>query len=312
MGDRHSFCKMEHYYSLNSYYRKAFGGKVYKLALDGGFTCPNRDGTIDTRGCIFCSAGGSGEFAEPVSESIRAQIEAAKERVSKKAKDVVGYIAYFQSYTNTYGDIDRLRKLFTEAADCADVVGLSIATRPDCLGDAVIGLLADLNQRMPIFVELGLQTIHEETAELIRRGYGLSVYDDAVKRLKEAGLNVVVHIIFGLPNETPDMMLETVKHVGKSGADGIKLQLLHVLDGTDIANMYKEGALHVFEEDAYLNLVCDAIEHLPPHMVIHRVTGDGPKRLLLAPLWSANKREVLNRLRALMDDRHIQQGSKYE
>ena len=301
---------MERYYSINQYYKNRFGGKVYKIALDAGFTCPNRDGTLDTRGCIFCTKGGSGEFAEHLDTHIGEQIEAAKARLAKKAKDVVGYIAYLQSYTNTYAPIERLRTLYQEIISCEEIIGLAIATRPDCLPKEVLSLLAEINRKIPVFVELGLQTIHEQSAEVIRRGYALDVYDQAVDALKNIGVNVVTHVIFGLPNESPEMMLETVKYVGKSGADGIKLQLLHIIKETDLAKMYKDGLVDVMEEDAYLNLVCDAIECLPLRMVIHRLTGDGAKRDLIAPLWSANKREVLNRLARIMRERDVWQGKR--
>lgn len=301
---------MERYQTLDQYYKSRFGGKVYKLALDAGFTCPNRDGTLDTRGCIFCSAGGSGDFAEVSCGSVAEQIEAAKLRVSKKAKNAVGYIAYLQSYTNTYAPLARLRELYFSLASCKDIVGVSIATRPDCLGEDVLELLSELNQKIPVFVELGLQTIWEETASLIRRGYTLEVFDKALENLKKIGVNVIVHVILGLPGETHKMMLETVKYVGKSGADGIKIQLLHILKETDLYEMYRNGLCDAMEENEYLTLVCEALEWLPSNMVIHRLTGDGPKSTLVAPLWSANKREVLNRLRKMLEERDVHQGAR--
>lgn len=283
---------------LNEYLRSTFGCKVYKIAIDGGFTCPNRDGTIDTRGCIFCSAGGSGDFAEPCNgRSVTEQIEAGKKRVAGKIREGK-YIAYFQAYTNTYGPLEKLRSLFTEAINHPDVAALSVGTRPDCLPPETVVLLSELNKRKPVWVELGLQTIHPRSAEYIRRGYDLAVFDDAVKRLKEAGLSVVVHVILGLPGETKEQMLETVKYVGESGADGIKLQLLHVLRGTDLAAEYEAGKVPVMETEEYVDLVVDCLRVLPQNMIVHRMTGDGRKRDLLAPLWSGDKKRVMNLLKS--------------
>ncbi len=302
---------MKHFYSFNQYLRDTYGGKVYKLALDAGMTCPTRDGTLDTGGCIFCSAGGSGEFAEKPCESISSQIQKAKARVAGKATDVVGYIAYFQSYTNTYAPVSILRKLYMDAISTEGIVGLSIATRPDCLGDDVLALLSEMTQYTKVFVELGLQTSREDTARYIRRGYLNVVYRDAVRALKARGIHVVTHLILGLPGETREDMLESVRYVVSSASDGIKLQLLHVLEGTDLATAYRAGEFSILEEDEYISLVCDAIAILPPDMVVHRITGDAPKRLLIAPLWSANKREVLNRMAREMQARCLIQGSRY-
>lgn len=284
------------YYSLNQYLKDTFGCKVYKLALNGGFSCPNRDGTVGTEGCIFCSAGGSGEFAEDAAKSITQQIDAAKKRVAKKITDGK-YIAYFQAYTNTYAPLSRLRALFTEAIMHPDVAAISIATRPDCLPENVLVLLAELNRIKPVWVELGLQTIHEKTADYIRRGYPLSVYDEAVKALRERDLEVITHVILGLPGETKEEMEATVDHVCQSGATGIKLQLLHVLKGTDLEKEYREGKVRVMEEEEYIHLVANLLKRIPPQIVIHRLTGDGDKKLLVAPLWSANKKQVLNHMR---------------
>ncbi|MDE6766971.1 MAG: TIGR01212 family radical SAM protein, partial [Eubacterium sp.] len=281
------------YYSLNNYLRDTFGEKVYKLSLDAGFTCPNRDGTLDTRGCIFCSKGGSGDFAECSSLSITQQIEEGKERVSKKIKSGK-YIAYFQAFTNTYAPVSVLRAKFYEAINHKDIVALSIATRPDCLGDEVLELLDELNRIKPIFVELGLQTIHEESAKYIRRGYTLDVYDKAVENLKKIGINIVVHIIIGLPNETKADMLETVDYVCKSSANGIKLQLLHVLRNTDLEKDYRDGKFNTLELEEYLDIIKSCVDIIHKNIVIHRLTGDGTKRDLVAPLWSANKKMVLN------------------
>ena len=283
--------------TANEYFRNRFGQKVYRIALDGGFTCPNRDGTSDTRGCIFCSGYGSGDFAGSRDLSITDQIEAGKALVSKKMPDKQGkYIAYFQAFTNTYAPVTKLKVLYTEAMDHPDIVALCIATRPDCLPDEVIALLSSLNKIKPVFVELGLQTIHEKTALYIRRGYPLSVYDDAVKRLTGAGLEVITHIILGLPGESRSDMLESVSYVGKGPISGIKLQLLHVLKGTDLAADYEKGLFTCLSMEEYTDLVRDCIALLPEHVVIHRMTGDGSKKDLIAPLWSADKKRVLNML----------------
>lgn len=282
------------YTSLNQYLKNRFGTKVYKIALDGGFTCPNRDGTLGTRGCIFCSKGGSGDFAESRALDIKTQIELGKSRVSGKIKDGK-YIAYFQAFTNTYASVDRLESLYMQAIEHEDIIALSIGTRPDCLGDEVIELLERLNKIKPIFVELGLQTIHEDTAKYIHRGYELSVYDDAVRRLHKAGLNVVTHLIIGLPNETKDDMLKSVEYVCRV-TDGIKLQLLHILKGTDLEAQYNDGKIKTLTLDEYCDIICDCIKIIPKNVVVHRLTGDGAKKDLIAPLWSADKKNVLNTL----------------
>ena len=277
----------------NEYYRQRFGCKVYKLALDGGMTCPNRDGTKGTRGCIFCSGAGSGDFAERRSRSVTAQLEAAKARVAAKMKDGK-YIAFFQSFTNTYAPLPDLDALFSEAIAHPDVAALAVATRPDCLPEPVLDLLEQLDRIKPVIVELGLQTIHPQTAEFIRRGYPLADFDRAVKRLQKLGLHTVVHVILGLPGETEQMMVQTVRYVGRSGAKGIKLQLLHVLEGTDLAALWRAGRVPMMELEDYARLLGRCLSVLPPDMVIHRLTGDGAKRDLLAPLWSADKKHVLN------------------
>lgn len=282
------------YTSLNQYLKVRFGTKIYKIALDGGFTCPNRDGTLGTRGCIFCSKGGSGDFAESRKLSIYDQIEQGKRKVAGKIKDGK-YIAYFQAFTNTYASVDRLESLYMQAIEHEDIVALSIGTRPDCLSEEVIELLKRLNKIKPIFVELGLQTIHEDTAKYIRRGYELSVYDDAVRRLHKAGLNVVTHLIIGLPNETKDDMLKSVEYVCRV-TDGIKLQLLHILKGTDLEAQYNDGKIKTLTLDEYCDIICDCIKIIPKSVVIHRLTGDGAKKDLIAPLWSADKKNVLNTL----------------
>lgn len=286
------------YYSLNEYLKDTFGQKVYKISLNAGFTCPNRDGTIDTRGCIFCSKGGSGDFAESPLLSITEQIELGKERVSAKIKSGK-YIAYFQAFTNTYAPVDVLRSKYYEAVNHRDIVALSIATRPDCLGDDVLELLDEINKIKPVFVELGLQTIHQKQADYIRRGYTLEIYDKAVRDLKKIGVNVVVHIILGLPGETKDDMLETVNYVCKSGADGIKLQLLHILKGTDLEQEYYRGNIKPLEFEEYLDIIKSCVEIIPDNVVIHRLTGDGAKKDLIAPLWSADKKRVINAINKL-------------
>ena len=302
----------EHYYSLNRYLRETFGEKVYKLALDGGMTCPNRDGTLDTRGCIFCSAGGSGDFAEGRCASVSEQIEKAKARIRGKS-DAAKFIAYFQSYTNTYAPVEYLESLFSEAIEEECVVALSIGTRPDCLPEEVIDLLARLNQIKPVWVELGLQTIHEETARYIRRGYPLPVYEDALRRLKAAGITVIVHVILGLPGESREMMLATIDYLGgKHRPDGIKLQLLHVLEGTDLATEYRAGKFQTMEMEEYWDILFACLERLPPDMVIHRLTGDGPKRSLLDPLWTGDKKRVLNSMNRELQRRDVCQGRAYD
>lgn len=281
------------YLSFNKYLKDKFGQKVYKISLDGGFTCPNRDGKIDTRGCIFCSKGGSGDFAQNRDLSITEQIESGKKIVEKKIKSGK-YIAYFQAFTNTYAPVEILRAKYSEAIKHPDIVALSIATRPDCLGNDVIELLDEMNKIKPVFVELGLQTIHSDSAKYIRRGYSLEVYNEAVKKLKNIGVNIVVHIILGLPNESEEDMLESVKYVCQSQIDGIKLQLLHIIEGTDLAKDYEKGLFKTLEFDEYVELIAKCVAIIPKNIVIHRLTGDGAKKDLIAPLWSADKKKVLN------------------
>ena len=282
--------------TLTEFCAEQFGQKVYKLSLSGGMSCPNRDGTLDTRGCIFCSAGGSGDFAAPAALSIPDQLEAAKARVRDKYKGGK-YIAYFQAYTNTYGPVDKLRALFSAAMEPEEIVGLSIATRPDCLPPETLALLGELNRKKPVWVELGLQTIHPETAAYIRRGFDLACFQRAVDALTALGIHVIVHVILGLPGETEQQMLETVRYVARCGAGGVKLQLLHVLEGTDLAADYRAGKFEVMTLEQYAQLIKKCVALLPEEMVLHRMTGDGPKKLLIAPLWSGDKKRVLNTLR---------------
>lgn len=284
------------YYSLNNYLKEHFGCKVLKLSLDAGCTCPNRDGTLGTRGCIFCSEGGSGDFAADRSLPIREQIKVAKElQRGKNPKNAgVKYIAYFQAYTNTYGELCKLKEKYMEAIDDPDVVCLSIATRPDCLENDKLQLLEELNKIKPVWVELGLQTIHPRSIEYIRRGYDNLTYDDAVRKLTDMGIEVITHVILGLPGETKEDMLETVEYVAHSGSKGIKLQLLHVLKNTDLCVDYKKGLFETLSLDEYVDIVCEAVKLLPKDMVVHRITGDGDKKILVAPMWSADKKRVLN------------------
>ena len=302
--------KAMYYYSVNEYLKQTFGEKVYKISLDGGMTCPNRDGTLGTRGCIFCSEGGSGEFSADRMLSVTEQIAEAKERIEAKS-DCRKFIAYFQPFTNTYAPVERLRRLFEEAIAPEEIVAISIATRPDCLPAEVISLLAELNQIKPVWLELGLQTIHPSTAAYIRRGYPLSDYDRAVSVLRENGINVITHVILGLPGETREMMLESVRYAGER-SDGVKLQLLHVLKNTDLQLDYEAGSFRTLTLDEYVDILCEAVELLPKDTVIHRLTGDGDKKLLIAPLWSADKKRVLNTINRAFRQRDVVQGKKFD
>ncbi len=279
--------------TVNEYCRRTFGEKLYKLSLNGGMTCPNRDGTCGDRGCIFCSAGGSGDFTPDASLPVARQIEEAKARVAGKFGGG-RYIAYFQAYTNTYAPVEKLRELFTEVIERQDIAVLSVATRPDCLGDGVADLLEELNGVKPVWVELGLQTVKPETVEYIRRGYATEVYDEAVERLNACGIHTVTHVILGLPGETRGDMLETVRHAVRCGTRGIKLQLLHVLEGTDLAEDYRAGKFRTLTPEEYVSILKDCVALLPEDTVVHRLTGDGPKKILIAPLWSGDKKRVIN------------------
>lgn len=295
------------YLSFDEAMRRRFGRKIYKLSLAGGHTCPNRDGTRGTKGCLFCSTGGSGDFAAPANLSMPEQLAAARRRLGKKAACGC-FIAYFQSYTATYAPLDQLETRWTAALAADDVVALSVATRPDCLPEEVLTLLERLNRQKPVFVELGLQTVHEDTAQLIRRGYPIARYHEAVAALRAISVEVVTHVILGLPGETEEQMLETVWAVAHSGVQGIKLQLLHVLRGTDLAALYTAGAFETLSLEQYARLLARSVELLPPDMVVHRLTGDGPKNLLLAPLWSADKKRVLQTVRDTFDQCDVRQG----
>ncbi len=295
------------YHSLDYMLRERFGEKVYKVTLNGGMSCPNRDGKLGTRGCIFCSAGGSGDFAADSSLSITEQIDSQISILSAK-RPIHKYIAYFQAFTNTYAPVEYLEKIFTEALAHPSIAALSIGTRPDCLGEDVTALLSRLNRQKPVWVELGLQTIHEKTAAYIRRGYPLSCFEDAVRRLRKEDLEVIVHTILGLPGESTQDILNTMEYLNHQDIQGIKLQLLHVLRGTDLASDYEKGLFCTYERDEYISLVISCLEHLRPNIVIHRITGDGPKDLLIAPLWASRKREVLNLLHHQMKENHNYQG----
>ena len=296
-----------YYRSLHSYLLDTFGEKLYKLSLQGATSCPTRDGTLGTRGCIFCSAGGSGEFASERTAPVRLQIAQAKERVASKFQGT-GYIAYYQAFTNTYGDVQELEQRYLETIRQPEIRVLSIATRPDCLGDAVMDMLARLVQIKPVWVELGLQTMHADTAAYIRRGYPLSVFEQAVKKLRAIGIDVIVHLILGLPGEDEKRMLESVDYISGLDVQGVKLQLLHVLSGTDLADAYRAGEFDVLSLEQYTKLLGHAVEHLRPDIVIHRLTGDGDKRLLIAPQWSADKKRVLNTVQQYFRQQDIVQG----
>ena len=295
------------YYSLDYYLKETFGEKVYRLSLNGGMTCPNRDGTLESRGCIFCSAGGSGDFAATPSLSITAQIEQAKLSVQRKS-NCKKFIAYFQAYTNTYAPLSYLRKIFTEAISHPDIVALSIATRCDCLPEDILKLLAELNQIKPVWIELGLQSIHNETLLKIRSGFSYEQYLNAVADLNSYHIPVITHLILGLPGETKEMMLKSVTAIANLPVSGVKLQLLHVLKNTDLGLFYEENPFPVFSLEEYCDFIVSCIELLPPEMVIHRITGDGPRSLLIAPLWSTDKKRVLNTIQKRFKERGTWQG----
>ena len=298
------------YYSLDYYLKTTYGEKLYKISLDGGMTCPNRDGTLGTRGCIFCSRGGSGDFAESHTLSVTEQIESGKKQSAKKYTGS-SYIAYFQAYTNTYASLAYLEKLYMEAILHPDIRILSIATRPDCLSTEILYLLERLNQIKPVWVELGLQTIHERTARYIRRGYDLPVFETAVSELRRRGIDVIVHTILCLPGETKPDMLQTIQYLNRQDIQGIKLQLLHILKDTDLAEIYASDPFPVPYPQEYYELLGSCISHLRPDIVIHRLTGDGPKELLTAPLWTCNKRQVLNQLQSYFKTHDTWQGKEY-
>lgn len=299
------------YYSLNYFLREKFGCKTFKISLDGGFTCPNRDGKAGKGGCTFCSSKGSGDYAGERLLSIGEQFDNIKEMMNKKWKDGK-YIAYFQAYTNTYAPVDELKRKYEEAISKDGVVALSIATRPDCINDEVLDLIAEMNEKLYTWVELGLQTIHEESADNFNRGYSLEVFDKAMEGLKSRGIDTVVHCIFGLPGETKEQMLETVDYVAHTGAKGIKFHLLHLMEGTRMVKDYEEGRLKFLSQDEYVDLICEGISRIPQDMVVHRLTGDAPRSLLIGPMWSLKKWEVLNSIDKALEDNDIYQGKNFK
>ena len=297
------------YHTLNYFLRNKFGDKVFKVSLDAGFTCPNRDGSISTGGCVFCSPRGSGDFAG-ISSNLVQQFEEVKEMMSKKWKDG-RYIAYFQAYTNTYADVDILREKYYSVLNLEGVVGIAIATRPDCLSAEILDLLEEISKGKYIWVELGLQTIHQSTAEIINRGYPLDAYKKAVQELKKRNIDVVTHVILGLPGENKEEMLQTVEFVANTGTQGIKLHLLHLVKDTRLVQLYEKGQLQIMDMEEYVELVVDCLERIPEDMVIHRITGDGPRETLIEPKWSLKKWEVINAIEHQMMDRDTWQGNKY-
>ncbi|MGI6585180.1 MAG: TIGR01212 family radical SAM protein [Gracilibacteraceae bacterium] len=297
------------YHTLNHFLREKFGGKVFKISLDAGFTCPNRDGKVSSGGCIFCSPRGSGDFAG-TSEDITEQFHEVRRMMNKKWKSG-RYIAYFQAYTNTYADVKVLREKYYSVLNLEDVIGIAIATRPDCLPPDVLELLSEINARTYLWVELGLQTVHERTARLINRGYGLDTYIASVRELKRRGIEVVTHQILGLPGENKQDMLQTVDFISNTGTQGIKLHLLHLLKNTRLEEMYRRDEFRLMAMEDYIELVVDCIERIPESMVIHRITGDGPRDTLIGPKWSLKKFEVINAIEHLMMDRDTWQGKRY-
>lgn len=297
------------YYSLNYFLRQKFGEKVFKIPLDAGFTCPNRDGTISKGGCIFCSERGSGDFAGKGKDLVR-QFYEVKEIMNRKWKEGK-YIVYFQAYTNTYAPVEELKIKYESIINLPDVVGIAIATRPDCLPEDVLNLLNEINKKTYLWVELGLQTINENTAALINRGYSLGTYINAVRELKKRGIDVVTHVILGLPYETREDMMRTVEFIANTETQGIKLHLLHLMKGTGLVELYEKGEFDFLNFDEYIDLIVDSIERLPDSMVIHRITGDSPRHLLIGPMWSLKKWEVLNAIDKRFIDRNTWQGNEF-
>ena len=298
------------YHSLNYFLRNKFDEKVFKISLDGGFSCPNRDGTISIGGCLFCSESGSGDYAGNRVLSIDKQFCDIKEMMNKKWKEGK-YIAYFQAFTNTYAPVEELRKKYEEAINQEGVVALAIATRPDCLGDDVLDLLEEINKDIYVWVELGLQTVSDETARKINRGYKLEVYEDATKRLKERNIDFVTHCIFGLPGETKEDMLKSVDYIAHSGSKGIKFHLLHLMKNTPMVKLYERGELEFVSQDDYIDLICKSIARIPEEMIVHRLTGDAPRDLLIGPIWSLKKWEILNAIDKALIDNEIYQGKEF-
>jgi radical SAM protein (TIGR01212 family) len=305
-----NFWNGKRYYSLNYFLRNKFGEKVFKISLDGGFSCPNRDGKISNGGCLFCSERGSGDFAGNREVPIAKQFNDIKKMMSKKWKNG-RYIAYFQAYTNTYAPIDELRKKYEDALNQKDVVAIAIATRPDCLDQDVLDLLEEINKKAYLWVELGLQTCNDETAKIINRGYKLEVFENAMRRLKERNIDVVVHDILGLPGETKEDMLKTIDYIAHSGAKGIKFHLLHLMKHTPMVNLYETGSLQFLSQEDYIELITKGITIIPKDMVVHRLTGDAPRNLLIGPMWSLKKWEVLNSIDKALEENDLWQGKNY-
>ena len=299
------------YHSLNYFLRDRFKEKVFKISLDGGFSCPNRDGTISKGGCLFCSESGSGDYAGDRELSITKQFCDIKEMMNKKWKEGK-YIAYFQAFTNTYAPVEELKRKYNEALKQEGVVAIAIATRPDCLQDEVLELLEEINKKFYVWVELGLQTVSDETARKINRGYKLEVYEDAIRRLKERNIDFVTHCIFGLPGETKEDMLRSVDYIAHSGSKGIKFHLLHLMKHTPMVKLYERGDLEFLSQDDYIDLICKSIAMLPEDMVVHRLTGDAPRDLLIGPMWSLKKWEVLNAIDKALVDNEIYQGKDFK
>lgn len=299
------------YHSLNYFLRNKFGEKVYKISIDGGFTCPNRDGTISKGGCLFCSERGSGDFAGDRDFSIDKQFIEIKDMMSKKWKEGK-YIAYFQAYTNTYAPVEELKRKYNEAINQEGVVALAIATRPDCLQDEVLDLLEEINKDLYVWIELGLQTVNDESARKINRGYKLEVFEDAIERLKKRNIDFVVHSILGLPGEDKEDMLKTIDYIAHSGAKGIKFHLLHLMKDTPLVKLYERGELEFLSQEDYIELVCKGIAMLPEDMVVHRLTGDAPRDLLIGPMWSLKKWEVLNSIDKSLEENGYYQGRDYK
>lgn len=298
------------YNSLNYFLRNKFGGKIFKISLDAGFSCPNRDGTISSGGCVFCSVRGSGDFAGDRKFSISDQFEDRKEMMKNKWKEGK-YIAYFQAYTNTYAPIEELREKYNQALIEDGVIGLAIATRPDCLSEEVLDLLSEINKNTYLWVELGLQTIHEKTEKIINRGYSLEVFEKALNELRKRNIDVVTHVIFGLPEEKKEDMLETVRYLSHQDIQGIKFHLLHLMKDTPMVKLYEEGRLKFLEQEEYIDIICEAIAMLPEDIVIHRLTGDSPRSLLIGPQWSLKKWEILNSIDKNLQERNLYQGLYY-
>lgn len=298
------------YHTLNHFLREKFGEKVFKISLDGGFSCPNRDGKVGRGGCVFCSARGSGDFAGDRDFSISKQFDDVKTMMAHKWKSGK-YIAYFQAYTNTYAPVEELRRKYNEAIEKEGVVALAIATRPDCLDEDVLDLLEEMNKKLYVWVELGLQTSNDETAKIINRGYMLETFDEAMSNLKKRNIDTVVHAIFGLPGETKEDMINTIDYIAHSGAMGIKIHLLHLMKNTALVKEYEMGNLEFLSQEDYIDLITKSVSMLPEEMIVHRLTGDAPRNELIGPMWSLKKWEVLNAIDKAFEDNDIWQGKNF-